>query len=376
MSFFARIVHAVNPREAAILFSRRRQNWTRPKPKERTLPALDLLEYRQTVSDTFFVSLQAAGVSLLGAMAAEKARDPFGLTNPLDISISGGSDRPPVPVDRGQQQYMFSAPMLLGEPQSDSGRVSGISPAVLKEPTGVAASRRNDAAASDNEDELPVVLNSSVVDDIVPRPHGVIRKLQLAPPTFAVGASATFTADTATTPSGAHFEIPRPVEPPAALQAVPPRPERPIIPAGSNGPTNVSAQDSSETPPGFSAETHPGNSGSEMGIAQGSSAPEAASAGASSGNGLAGASEVVSSQENIASALGAAGVPCPIPIALGPSGGGSSCIPQTLSSSGSLPVLNWESTHGLVAFPGVIEYDQHLQWVELRAQDCDSYCLL
>jgi hypothetical protein len=73
-------------------FSRRRQQWTRPKHPDRKLPALDALEYRQTVSDTFFVTLQAAGVSLLGAIAVEKARDPFGLTNPLDISISGGSD--------------------------------------------------------------------------------------------------------------------------------------------------------------------------------------------------------------------------------------------------------------------------------------------
>jgi hypothetical protein len=334
------------------------QNWTRPKPKERTLPALELLEYRQTVSDTFFVSLQAAGVSLLGAIAAEKARDPFGLTNPLDISISGGSDRPPVPMDPGRQDSTFLRPVLADKPQTNSAEVGVSDRAVLEEPIGGSSEARvGDVAANGNEDDLPIVLGSSALEEATPRQHGVIRKLQLAPPAFAVRGSTTFTADTATSlPPSGQFEIPQPAKPPGALEAIPATPTRPIIPAGGgagdSNATTVSAQDSADAPAG---------------------------AGAERDTAIVAPGDILSSQV-AASTFGAGGViPCPITTSPGQSGGGpigTSCEPQMLLSSSSLPVLNWESNHGLVAFPGVIEYDQPLQWVELRGQDCDSYCLL
>src|SRR5262245_37680586 len=81
MSFFARVAHVIAPKRSTKgTYIRRPQNWTRPKTQDMK-PVLDNLEFRQTVSDSFFVSLHVAGVSLLGNIAAEKARDPFGLTN-------------------------------------------------------------------------------------------------------------------------------------------------------------------------------------------------------------------------------------------------------------------------------------------------------
>jgi hypothetical protein len=353
-------------------FSRRRQQWTRPKHADRKLPALDLLEYRQTVSDTFFVSLQAAGVSLLGAIAVERARDPFGLTNPLDISISGGSDRPPVPVHGGQGASTLLSAVVAGNAQPDSSRVGGIGRAGLEEPTGrPSESKTNDAAASDFADGLPVVLDSAV-DEPAPRSHGVIRKLKLAPPASVVGASTTFTADTATpSPSGAQFEIPQPVEAPAAREAVPAPPARPIIPATANGgdskapsvSTNAAAIVASR---GASA---PGSTAPSTGHSTNPGA-DALRLATIDGTDIAGSDNMVSSQA-AGSTFGSGGViPCPITTSPGQSGGGpigTSCEPQMLLSSSSLPVLNWESNHGLVMFPGVIEYDQPLQWVDLRS---------
>src|SRR5262245_42801681 len=68
---------------------KRSKSWSRPKPADRKLRDPVFLEHRETVSDTFFVALQAAGASLLGGIAAEKARDPFGRADLVDISVAG-----------------------------------------------------------------------------------------------------------------------------------------------------------------------------------------------------------------------------------------------------------------------------------------------
>src|SRR5262245_32104053 len=86
-------------RDSSASSQKRRSDATKPRKQstsdEKKLPAPEYLEYRETVSDTFFVALQAAGMSLLGGIAVEKARDPFGLTNTQDMSVSGGSDQNP-----------------------------------------------------------------------------------------------------------------------------------------------------------------------------------------------------------------------------------------------------------------------------------------
>src|SRR5262245_36141446 len=90
----------------------------RSKSAEKRLRDPDFPRYRQTVSDTFFVALTAAGVSLLGGIAGEKARDPFGLTNTQDISVSGGSGQ----IQRGDrdgQQFPPSQIVLANRPGLD-----------------------------------------------------------------------------------------------------------------------------------------------------------------------------------------------------------------------------------------------------------------
>jgi hypothetical protein len=152
--------------------------------------------------------------------------------------------------------------MVAGNAQANSSHVGGIGRAVLEEPTGrPSESKASDAAAGDFADGLPVVLDSAVAEP-ASRSHGVIRKLKLAPPASAVGASATFTADTATlSPSGAQFDIPQPAEPPDARQAVPAPPARPVIPVGANGGEIVASRGASapeSTAPSTGHSTNPG----------------------------------------------------------------------------------------------------------------------
>lgn len=75
----------------------------RSKQAQKNLPVLDVLEFRQTVSDTFFAGLSAAGVGVLGtALAAERSGDRLGATNLLDIAVSGRSNATSRPeVHRG-----------------------------------------------------------------------------------------------------------------------------------------------------------------------------------------------------------------------------------------------------------------------------------
>src|SRR5262245_50439931 len=95
----------------------------------------------------------------------------------------------------------------------------------------------------------PSVLAPAEVNDIVPRSHGQIRKLRLAPPAGAVGASTTFTASTDNALGNRTVEIPS-VDI-APLQVSPPA-SRPFVPstvATSNGmgPESAEPTDSSVT---------------------------------------------------------------------------------------------------------------------------------
>jgi hypothetical protein len=150
------------------------------------------------------------------------------------------------------------------------------------------------------------------------------------------------------------FDIPQPVEPPAAREAVPAPPARPIIPAGANGGDSSATSMSTDSPAivasrGASA---PGSTAPSTGHSTNPRA-DALRLAAIDGVDIAGSGNMASSQV-AGTTLGSSGViPCPITTSPGQSGGGpigTSCEPQMLLSSSSLPVLNWESNHGLIMF--------------------------
>ncbi len=65
----------------------------RPKLTDKSLGVFETLEFRQTVSDTFFAGLSAFGVGVLGTnLAAGRFGDRLGPTNLLEIMVSGGSN--------------------------------------------------------------------------------------------------------------------------------------------------------------------------------------------------------------------------------------------------------------------------------------------
>src|SRR5438093_13283887 len=70
--------------------SGRRPVVRKSKEINKRIGVLDELEQRQTISDTFFTGMQLAGASIMGALS-ERSRDPFGATNLVDLSVSGGS---------------------------------------------------------------------------------------------------------------------------------------------------------------------------------------------------------------------------------------------------------------------------------------------
>jgi hypothetical protein len=71
----------------------------RPKHADRKLPALDVLEFRETISDTLFAGAQVASVLASVPMAAAAA-DVLAPSRLSDLSVSGGSTDTPESVAR------------------------------------------------------------------------------------------------------------------------------------------------------------------------------------------------------------------------------------------------------------------------------------
>jgi RHS repeat-associated protein len=217
--------------------------------------------------------------------------------------------------------------------------------------------------------------------DAIPRPHGQIRKLRLAPPASAVGASTTYTATTDSALDNRAVDIPS-IQSDAA-QVAPPPPAKPFIPtvaATSDSMLPITQFDPSSSGDAATgsnsiasssdvAPTGPTNdddvfkafeSGSSTAASSSSEASETSSTASFAPvicSGSTGGTQSGSSQSGGSSS--------------GNSGGTSpgSCSPSAQAASASsdnIWVLNWHD--GLVMVPDVIEFDQVTDYVELRAQ--------
>jgi hypothetical protein len=245
---------------------------------------------------------------------------------------------------------------------------------------------------SNVDDESLSPMDADVLSDVVPRQHGTIRKLQLAPPTAAVGASASFVTDTGASASqaGADIEVPSMSQPQSFIAAEPNAPSpfpvqplsgEPIAPAEPIDPVAQEASASEAQQDG--AWNSQGNS--PQGTARGNERQpgDTESDSASAG----GAAE--SAYGSGAAAVGPNGKRCleggpPGHGNAGQSGGSSAsstlnaqpstphgppCTPpgqQNSSVTDPLFVLNHRD--GLVMFPGVVEFDTMGESVDLRAQ--------
>ncbi|MBI3466025.1 MAG: hypothetical protein HY000_23675, partial [Planctomycetes bacterium] len=172
--------------------SRRSTNRVRSKHRKRTQPAVHDLELRQTVSDSFLVALPLAGVGLLGAVSgAERNLGPLNESNLLDISVLGASSR----TEIGRSGWHSAGPPPGAEEgQNAVGVGTAVGPGWAATPDDwqSAPNASVEQTASLGGDELlPSLLGGSPLDDalpsLMPRPHGQIRKLQLAPPAGVVG---------------------------------------------------------------------------------------------------------------------------------------------------------------------------------------------
>jgi hypothetical protein len=322
-----------------------------------------------------------AGASLLGNAIAEE-RDPFDNANLVDVSILGGHPavaepsmpRPSLPAD-------FQASPSTDLPNAQDNTA-------LREPITQAERRTHQidlqqTGQSVAENTIGSELADTVLNDkppdAIPRTHGQIRKLRLAPPASAVGASTTYTATTDSAFDNRAVDIPS-IQSDAA-QVAPPPPAKPFIPivaatsdsmlpimqfdpsssgAAATG-SNTIASSSGATPTGPTTDDGAFNTFKSASSTDASSSSEASETSSTASfapvicSGSTGGTLSGSSQSG-GSSSGNSGGTSP-----------SSCSPSAQAASASsdnIWVLNWHD--GLVMVPDVIEFDQVTDYVELR----------
>jgi hypothetical protein len=216
-------------------------------------------------------------------------------------------------------------------------------------------------------DSLPPAI-ASALTDLVPRPHGTIRKLRLAPPTAVVGASTTFVVDTGSTAARRGADI----EPPSLDQSTPletsvarASPTPIVQPLANDDQANSATYfGSGESADSDSAVTDSAEVRSAESAAKSS---RAGAPPASQGGGApAAVGQAPKSCSGGGTGVGQSGAAASSRFATPP---GPPCTPpgrQDSSVADPLFVLNYRD--GLVMFPGVVEFDTVGESVDLRAQ--------
>ncbi len=335
----------------------------RAKQADKTLPVLDVLEFRETVSDTFFAGLSAAGAGIFNSIAvSDRFSGLFGATSLVDISVARESNRMAIPALERSGWQGAVPPEAVASKFSNRSLESGPENGAANPPRfhdDSSLARSAPPATLDLADSLAPVLspstrNDSTISDSVlsPRPHGQIRKLHLAPPAATVGARNTFIADTSSSPPGTSLDIETGLAEGQFTSSIPVH-RQPFIPPSQATPNPQNAT----SPIQSTASALPENDAGDQ--------PRASSASQSGGG-----PDIVPPAKNCSPA-GPPGqtVSGPHPSALRTPPSGPPCMPpgqQNSSVPDPLYVLNWHD--GLVMAPGVIEFDQAGDSVELRAQ--------